>query len=796
LRTQLIILLSCLLVTYYSFAQDQTKIDSLQNLLKTKLKDTTRIKTLNALGWELKYVNPDTSIYYSERALALAQKAGWEKGIANSIRNAGVFNHIQGNYPLALDYYNKALGIWKGLENKKKQAGVLNNIGSVYKDQGDYESAIDYYNLSLRIAEEIGDKKGITAYLNNLGIVYKVLGDYESAIDHYTRSLRIGEEIGEKRAIANALNNIGLICSDQGDYESAIDHYTRSLKIKEEIGDKKGIAGSLNNIGNIYHDQGDYELAIAYYIRCLKIDEEMGYKKGIAISLNNIGNIYYEQGNYESAMDNHVRSLKIKQEINDKRGVSISLYNMGQVFRGKAKRKQSPGKNVRDSLLNKAISYYTSSLKIKEEIGDKYGIASSLSAIGLVYKDQKQFGKAKEYGERALAIAKEVSAVVWIKDASKLLYEVYKKTGQLARALEMHELYIIMRDSMANEESKKGVIRTEFQYKYEKKVLADSLEFAKQQEVSELEHQAQIKQEQVQRYGLYGGMAFLLLLGGVAFRSYRLKKRDNILIAAQKEEVEQQKEIVDGKNKEITDSIVYAKRIQEAILPPAKLVNRSLMDSFVLYKPKAIVSGDFYWMETIEGRVLFAAVDCTGHGVPGAMVSVVCHNAMNRAVREFRLYQPAAILDKARELVIETFEQSEHEVKDGMDIALCCLDRENKALEFAGANNPLWMIRKGELTETKGDKQPIGKYAEGKQFTNHRVELQDGDALYVFSDGYADQFGGPQGKKYKYKPFRELLLSIQDEPMEEQRTIIDQAFETWKGDLEQIDDVCVIGVRI
>ncbi len=282
-------------------------------------------------------------------------------------------------------------------------------------------------------------------------------------------------------------------------------------------------------------------------------------------------------------------------------------------------------------------------------------------------------------------------------------------------------------------------------------------------------------------------------------------------IEIQRNEIEEQK-------KEIIDSITYAKRIQNAILPPLKVVKEYLQESFILYKPKDIVAGDFYWLEHKEGKVLFAAADCTGHGVPGAMVSVICNNALNRSVREYGLTDPAEILNKTREIVIQEFEKSDEEVKDGMDIAICSLEFKVKSLEFdkeqhetqtsnlkpktaallqyAGANNPLWIIRNGELIETKANKQPIGKFDNPEPYTTHTFELQKGDTIYIFSDGYVDQFGGEKGKKFKAQAFRELLLSIQDKEMEEQRLLIDEAFETWKGDIQQVDDVCVIGVKI
>ncbi len=270
------------------------------------------------------------------------------------------------------------------------------------------------------------------------------------------------------------------------------------------------------------------------------------------------------------------------------------------------------------------------------------------------------------------------------------------------------------------------------------------------------------------------------------------------LVILRTTEVVAQKEIIEEKNKSITDSIRYAKRIQDALLPSISYANENLKDHFILFKPKDIVSGDFYWVNAKHGKVFFTAIDCTGHGVPGAFVSIVAHGNLQRSLVIFGLKTPAEILDKVNEGVVEMFSKGEHgtDIKDGMDIALCAIDRENMKLEFSGANNPLYFIRNGILTETKGDKQPIGHYISRKNFTNHIFDLQKGDLVYIFSDGFADQFGGPKGKKFKYAQLKELLLAIHEKPMKEQKNILENSFEEWKGSQEQIDDICLIGVRI
>jgi len=263
------------------------------------------------------------------------------------------------------------------------------------------------------------------------------------------------------------------------------------------------------------------------------------------------------------------------------------------------------------------------------------------------------------------------------------------------------------------------------------------------------------------------------------------------------QELVQQKLILEEKNQEIVDSINYALRLQTAILPTVKRIKFALPDSFVMFRPKDIVSGDFYWMDDRTENVLIAAVDCTGHGVPGAIVSVVGANGLNRCIKEFGLHKPSDILDKLTDIVVETFESGEDRVQDGMDGALCAINVKKKTVEYAGANNPLWIMRKGaeEIEEVKADKQPIGSYEFAKPFTNHSFKLAQDDVIYFFSDGYVDQFGGPKGKKFKYKTLKKLLFEIYENPMKEQLHILEEQFDDWKGSLEQLDDVCIIGIK-
>ncbi|MDF2438750.1 MAG: rsbU 7 [Bacteroidota bacterium] len=301
-----------------------------------------------------------------------------------------------------------------------------------------------------------------------------------------------------------------------------------------------------------------------------------------------------------------------------------------------------------------------------------------------------------------------------------------------------------------------------------------------------------------------------VIYGFIKFREQSLQRSRQRLkeeVAIRTKELREEKEKlqsayseIDEKNKDITDSIHYAKRIQEAILPSDSSIKQLLPDSFVFYKPKDIVSGDFYWLEQWGPQTLIAAVDCTGHGVPGAFMSIVAHNLLTQAVNVLGLAKPALILNETNSQLSKKLNQNPEEatVRDGMDIALCAINYKKSTMEFAGANNPLWLIRDNQVIEINGDKFPVGAFIgeELQRFTNHEWEIQKGDCIYLFTDGYADQFGGPKGKKFKYKQFQELLISIHQKPMAEQKEILTNRNAEWQGDLEQVDDILVIGIRI
>ena len=431
----------------------------------------------------------------------------------------------------------------------------------------------------------------------------------------------------------------------------------------------------------------------------------------------------------------------------------------------------------------KALQSYRKSLIIKEEIDDKKGLSSTYYNIGDIYKKQGNYSKALDLGKKGLHLSQEIGVAIQIEYSSKLLYDVYKKTGQSAKALEMHELYIEIRDSISSIENKEAAIKLEYKHAYEKEqVIAE----AKHQEQMALSTEREKRQKLI-AYSAGGGLLMVLAFAFFILNRLQVTRR-------QKKVIEEQKGVVEEQKKDIMDSIQYAENIQKALLPSAQELSL-IPDGFVLFQPKDIVSGDFYWMQHHNDRVYLAACDCTGHGVPGAFMSMIGSSLLDEAVVEKGITQPNEIFFEVRKGFINALKQTGETQKDGMDAVLIAWDKKSN-LQVAAAYSPMLIIRKGEIKDLKPDRQPVGFHTGAQEpFTHHELKLEKGDTIYLFSDGYPDQFGGSKDKKFMMKNFKKLLLSIQDASMNEQKEILETTMAEWKGDTEQVDDILVMGVR-
>jgi len=631
--------------------------------------------------------------------------------------------------------------------------------------------------------------------LRSIGDAYESKGDFNLAIKFYQQSRKISEELNDKLNIATCFKNIGVFYDELGNFNMALDYYLRSLKIFEDIDYKKGIAACYNDIGNINAYQNNNNIALSYFLKSLKIKEELGDKKGMALCNGNIGAIYTEFHKYDLATEYYFKSLKAREELGDKHGMAICYDNMGVI--------QSNTGNY-----TKAIKFYNIALTLYHEINDKEGISISNGNIAAAYNELKEYNVAISYGKRSQYIAKEIGALPWERDANQYLSDSYKGLNNFEQALFHYQEFKKLNDSIFNCEKQKEITKMEAIYQGEKK----------QKEIIILEKDkklktAEIRREQLQKYVFIGGFLLMMLLAIVIFRSYRQKQKDNLLLAHQKEEIEEINEALNQQNdeiesqrdklylqkKDITDSIEYAKFIQQALLTSHEILDNCNIQYFILFKPRNIISGDFYWFKQIENYLYFAAADCTGHGVPGAFMSVLGISLLNEIVSKRDLNPPALILNELRRRLKKSLNQDNPETTshDGIDISLCLLDLETKKLQFSGAINPLYLVRNNELTEYPADNMPVGVHPKDNiDFTNQEIQLQPNDLLYIFSDGYTSQFGGENGKKFNIARFKQLLVEVSNQPLEIQKVLLEKRFIEWQQDFQQIDDILVVGVRI
>ena len=618
---------------------------------------------------------------------------------------------------------------------------ALNKLTDIYLNEGDYPLALRIANQAQTLAEKLVFKRGLFKSLLNTGEIYLYRGEYTDAQKYCLLSLKLAEEINDKKKEAQVYNELGLFYSTQGKNEEAKKQYDICLRIRTDLNDKKGIASCYTNLGTIFADEGDYLKALFYYGKSLQIAEEIGDKNEMAFVYNNIGSVYIEE-------------------------------------------KES----------QKALDYFLKSLAIHQSLGNTDNIASCNINIADAYRLQNKYALAKQYLEKGILLSEQIGSKEYTVEGYKIYYKLDSLKGDYKSVFEKYKTFILYRDSLENADITKKTTEAQMNYDFEKKEAAVKAEQEKKDAIAETENR---------RQRLFLWLITIVGLGVtivafLIFRSLQQNKKATAIIEGQKEEVEHKSQLLSEKNREISDSINYAKRIQSSILPPLEEIYASLPNSFILFKSKDIVSGDFYWFTNKEGKIILAAADCTGHGVPGAFMSMLNSEKLNEVVE--KTTDVSEILHLVNTGLKKALRQSndENSTRDGMDIALCSFNREMTYLDYAAANRPLWIIRNGknEIEEIKATKAAIGGYTDDDQvFIKHRVNLQKGDTIYIFTDGYADQFG-TTNKKLMTKKFKEILLGIKDKSMPHQRNFLDDFIENWKTGMEQTDDILVIGVKV
>jgi serine phosphatase RsbU (regulator of sigma subunit)/predicted negative regulator of RcsB-dependent stress response len=740
------------------------KVDSLQNIFNKTTQDTARLRVYIQLGFACDVTD---NLKYSEPAIQLADK------ILTTITDTAEQKKI-------LRFKIRAIHIsWTYYTQDKSDTANLfactRRITAIYK--------------------QMNDTLGVTFSLLQMANDYKTIGDYPKAMEYCQEGLALAQSKQYKKYVSSSFYTLGDLYAEQGDTVQAFENYQNGLSILYQLKDTNAAAYNLISMGMMYGKFHDTTKALECFRTSILLSEKKKVKSNIRRAYDGLGLMYSGMGNFEKAKVNYEKSLVISEALqstnnNENDWLCVLLSNIGNIY-------------IKQDSTSKALEYYFRSLNISEKSGYNNRTATNFIYISRAYVKQKDLHKANLYVDSALERSKNRTILKDVRDEEALAAQIDSATGNYKGAYEHYQQYIIIRDKLNSDEVRKAASKERFQSEYTRQKAIDKVEQDKKDTIAEDDR----RKQRVITWSIAGGLLLMFVFAGYIFRSLYITRKQKSLIERQKLAVEQQKQlveekskIVEEKNKDILDSITYAKRLQDAILPPLSMVEKYLPESFVLYKPKDIVAGDFYWMERVGDNILIAAADCTGHGVPGALVSVVCSNALNRTVKEFKITEPGKILDKVRELVLETFEKSESNVQDGMDISLAAISRkllvDSAEIQWAGAFNSLWYMQNGEMKELAADKQPIGKTDKPLPFTTHNIELGKGDSLYLFTDGYADQFGGPKGKKFKYKAMQEKLLAISHQQMAEQKSILNKTIEDWKGNLEQVDDVLIIGIRV
>ncbi len=584
---------------------------------------------------------------------------------------------------------------------------------------------------ALKISKEKDYARGRAYARINLAVNHFLRSENREALELLRRALKFFDRLEQEKGLCMALAFMGYVLESFGDFENGLDYAQKALEKVKMIRFKEGEAEIQSLIGIIYSRLPDYDQALKAYNESVKIREKISDRNAAASSYNRIGRIYALKKDYDKALESYRMSLKIREELKLSSALPWTYLGIASTY-----------EEMGD--LKSAKKYYRKNLEEGCGVIDKRCRLQSMAGMGRVLLRMKQDEEAYRLLDDSMALAKELKAKPLIYEIHYALANYYESSGNPAEALRHYQIYHELREEVNNDETRNRLKNQQIAFAVEKA--------EKEKEIFQL-------------------------------RNVELKAAyDEIHLI----------------NLEITTSINYASRIQAALLPQKENLEAILPDHFILFLPRDVVSGDFYWVSKVDGKIIFCAADCTGHGVPGAFMSMLGITFLDGIIHKQKILKADEILNRLKQDVMSALRQTgrKEEQKEGIDIALCVYDPATRQLEFAGAYLPLYLIRKGKLEEYPGNKIPISYVEEIPQpFQSKFIPIKKGDILYLFSDGYADQFGGPLGKKFKYIGLKQYLTDIHNRPTEEQKNLLEKNFFTWKGNREQIDDVILMGVR-
>lgn len=748
---------------------------------------------------------------------------------AEILDNLGVLYKDLSNYDSALVFHNQALRLQQTLGNREEVATCYKNIGNVYMQMAKYDDALEYYNLSLDQRKLEDNQKAIASLYNSMSSAFVGLRKYTEALQYLNQAVEIQKGLGNKVEEAYSLNGIGNFYFHLKVYDKAQEYYTKSLEIRKGQSDKNNIAASLFNIATVHRDLGNVREALKYYNQALELRQQTDNKEAQALILNAIGGLYKNQKEYSKSIEMYEQALELNQKLGSKKAIASSYERLGMIYKDSSVYQQSSDfydkaifiyREIEDSAsIGRVYNFYGNLCadkgdfnfaKLCYENAARYSINNELSLAYVAYNQGKLFQNfqntsAISYYELALEKAKKCEEKSLIRDIYYALYNLKKEQNKSNEALSYYEQFVEIDKVIENDKNQKRIAEIEFE--------SDIKVLEHQNEVQALTiAQSESKHVQTRIYLillvtiLLAIIVFVMLL----YRQFKQKKQANALLVQKQQEVEKAyaeikdtNEILGKKNTQIIESLTYAKRIQRSILPSREVVSEIFPQNFVFYMPKEIVSGDFYWMSVSGNVVYFAVVDCTGHGVPGGFMSMVGNTLLNQIVNEMKIEKPSEILSTLDKEVMKILRQNNEidSQEDGMVVSLIKYDKSSSQLTFSGAGQKMTVVTDGQITNCEPSLFSIGGMQTFKQkreciFEDEVVPVNQNTTLYLYSDGFSDQFGGEKGERFSSKRFEKMLLDMQTMDMSEQYIHLSKLLSDWMGDTPQLDDILVVGIKL
>jgi len=726
-------------LTGYISGQELTRLDSLKFQLADEKSDTGKILLLTRISHELQFNDIGEASKYAQKAFDDAKRLNYKRGLGYSITQLGNIKQTTGDLSRAEEYNTEALIIFSEVKDLKGTAICYNNLGIIAHNKNNYAQAIEFYKKSLEINNSINRRSGSATSLFCIGTVFENQAQYDSALIYYYKAQAISESIGDVSLMAYARVSLANVYYTMENYAKSLEYNEEAIRLYEKAGNNYGLLKVYISLGQTAARIDSLENAIWFYRQALKTGYIVQSQNDIANIFFSIAQVYEDKEIIDSSFINYKKALDLFVQTDNRENSSLSMISMAKILNLKSKYQEAK------KLLEEAIP-------VAEEIHSPSALTAAYHEMAITWSYLKDFKKAFLYLNK----------------------------------------YSDTRDSVMTVEKQEQILKLETQFETEKK---------EKENIILRKDQLILKST---RNSLIIGALLLIIIAVIILRSLSIKKRDNELLRQQKEEIAMQKDIVESQKVSITDSIRYAKRIQSAMLPPDELIKETVPDSFILYLPRDIVSGDYYWMKKIsENKVLACVADCTGHGVPGAFMSMLgmslLSDIINRNPDQILAgnFKPSDILNNMRSRIKESLRQSgkEGESRDGMDMALCIIETDTGKIHYSGAINSLYHVTGGVLTEIKGTRNPVGIYLNEMGFADNEVSVQKGTMIYMFSDGYYDQISSERGK-FLSRNFKKMLAEISHLPSPEIKDALLKTHLDWRKDEEQVDDILVMGIRV